>query len=149
MQHSIPLIIDGEELRSPTGHKIEVRNASQDRVVGHAEAADVQSITKAVESAAKAFTSWRDVNPSTRREILLKTATRFEETQDILKASLREETSCTEEWAMANIMGTLKSLRELACSTSAVHGEIPLEEDNSRLSLIFQVPVGAVLVIAP
>ena len=149
MQNSIPLIIDGEEVRSPLGHRIEVRNASQDRVVGYAESADVQTATKAVESASKAFTNWRDVNPSKRRDILLQTANRFEQMQDALKASLREETSCTEEWAMANIIGTLKSLRELACSISAVHGEIPLEEDNSRLSLIFQVPVGAVLVIAP
>ncbi|KIW90380.1 uncharacterized protein Z519_09025 [Cladophialophora bantiana CBS 173.52] len=61
----------------------------------------------------------------------------------------KNDVSNFKEWAAANIHGSLKSLEKLACSVTRVTGEILSTDDPSKLSLIFQVLVGSVLVIAP
>ncbi len=149
MATTVPLIIGGKMTKSATENTIVVHNAAGDRVAGYAEAADVQSATEAVVSAENAFTGWSKTGVSTRREFLLKAAKNFDDTQAQLMESLQEETSCTKQWAAANIAGARKSLQQLACSITAVSGKIPLGDDPSMLSLVFQVPLGAVLVIAP
>ncbi|EXJ70570.1 uncharacterized protein A1O5_06640 [Cladophialophora psammophila CBS 110553] len=146
---TVPLLIGNEARRIPGGAKISVHSAAQDRIVGYAEAATVDNAREAVQCAAQAFAKWRNVGISARREILFKAINNFRENQHLLMTSLQSETSCTKEWAAANIRGTLKSLEELACSITSITGEIPSTDDPSRLSLIFQVPVGSVLVIAP
>lgn len=146
---TVPLIIGGQSRQSPNENKIAVRNAAQDRMVGYAEAANPQLATEAVQCAADAFAGWSNMEVSRRRKILFQTVENFRVNQAQLSGSLQEETSCTKEWAAANIMGTLKSLQELACNIGNIGGEIAPVDDPTRLSLIFKVPLGAVLVIAP
>lgn len=146
---TVPLLIGGKSIKSTPGQTIPVRNASKGEIVGYAEAADVQNATDAVESAATAFPGWKTATVSVRRDLILKTAELFKQNQSLLMGSLQEETGCTPQWAAANIAGTIHSLQELAAGISMISGDIPQTDNPANLSLVFKVPVGPVLVIAP
>jgi hypothetical protein len=145
----VPIIIHGEPRRSPGGVTFPVWSAAQNRVVRYAESADAETAIEAVERTAEAFTTWKAQSAAFRRRVIFQTRKNVERHKQEIIDSLMEETSCTQAWGEANIDSTLSVLDEIACSITAVSGEIPDNEDTSKLSLVFQVPVGPVLAIAP
>lgn len=74
---TIPLWIDNQKRSSDT--TFPVLNAEKGVVVHHAYGATPKLATQAVESAQKAFLSWRDTTPWHRRTLLLKASEYLEE----------------------------------------------------------------------
>lgn len=145
----VPVIIHGKARKSPGGVTFPVLNAAQDRVVRHAESADAATAVEAVEGIAKVFATWKAQSAMFRRRVIFQAKENFKRHGQEIIDSLMEETSCTQAWGEANIASTISVLDEVACSITTVSGEIPDNEDTSKLSLVFQVPVGPVLAIAP
>src|SRR4030081_1557966 len=68
-------LIKGEGVESVSGKTFDSTNpANTSEIVGRFQASEDEDILKAMESAQRAFQTWRNVSPSKRAEILYKAA---------------------------------------------------------------------------
>jgi len=146
----VPIYIDGSSAPLDLSRLITVRSASQQKDVHFAQGATPQIANQAVDSAYKAFLSWKETTYTHRRDLLLRVAAIYERRIDEYVRYQCEETSCQESWAKFNVGLACRSLREIASNISAeCTGELPPTETVGALCLVFKEPVGPVLAICP
>ncbi|QIW99990.1 hypothetical protein AMS68_005508 [Peltaster fructicola] len=154
----VPLFIDGAALTLDDNRIHPVNNSASEKVVHHYASTDVATCNVACEAAWKAFSGnvldtgrsgWKRASVATRRDIILKAASLFEERKDELLKAQMDETSCPMPWAANNVNTTVAYMREIASCISSIRGEIPPNEKPDTYAFVFKEPVGPVLVIPP
>ncbi len=114
-----------------------------------AHAATVAEATGAAEAAAAAFPAWSALGPNARREALLKAASALAAQAEAFVAAMQAEIGATEAWARFNVALASGMLREAACLTAQVGGEVIPSDKPGCLAMTMRVPAGVVLGIAP
>jgi acyl-CoA reductase-like NAD-dependent aldehyde dehydrogenase len=152
----VPLWINGaaHPIDSPSS-LFPVTSSVKNTAIHHAVSATPTIATIAVDSAAKAFTSWRRTAPSFRRSLLLKVADILERrAQEIMSAQIAE-TSCPPQFAGFNIKTGVEYVREIASATSELRGTVPQKlagpdgSETGGLTVVIREPIGVVLIIPP
>lgn len=145
----IDFIIDGKAARSSDDRTFERFDPVTGELATRAAAASLTDVETVVASAAKAFTTWSETGPTTRRTLLLKAADLMESrTADFTRLMLAE-TGATAPWAGFNVHLAAGILREAAALTTQITGEIIPSDKPGILSLAIRQPVGVVLGMAP
>jgi acyl-CoA reductase-like NAD-dependent aldehyde dehydrogenase len=144
---TIPLWIDNKPIHTQT--TIPVTQSSTSKIIHHAFSASPAEATHAATSSLSAFKSWRSTPHTTRRSLLERVATHFNDNAAPLIAAQIAETSCTEAWAKQNVTLSISYLREIAAQISSVTGVIPPTEKPHTQGFVFKEPIGPVLCIAP
>ena len=116
------LIIDNKDVL--TENSFTVHDSVSASVVHSAPAATVEQAVQAVDSAEKAFQSWRNTTPIQRRTILNKAAHILEERKDELVRAMVLETGAKPSWAAFNSKTGRQFIMEGAGMTTQVKGEL-------------------------
>lgn len=144
-----PLWINGEAV-TPAGLKtLSVYSSSLGRDVGYAVSADVSSGKRAADAAWTALRSWKKTSAVSRRDLLLRVADLYLANREKLVDLQKLETSCSHEFANMNVTLAAQGVQEMASRITSISGEIPQVSSYERMALVFKVPVGPILVIAP
>ncbi|WP_371734334.1 aldehyde dehydrogenase [Acidisphaera sp. S103] len=145
----IDFIIDGKAARSSDDRTFERFDPVTGELATRGAAASLTDIETVVASAAKAFTTWSETGPTTRRTLLLKAADLMESrTADFIRLMLAE-TGATVPWAGFNVHLAAGILREAAALTTQITGEVIPSDKPGILSMAIRQPVGVVLGMAP
>ncbi len=146
---NIDFIIDGAPVASEHGATFDRRDPMTADVATTAAAATLADVETVVASAAKAFQSWSQTGPNTRRALLMKAADLMESrTADFVRLML-EETGATAPWAGFNVHLAAGMLREAGSLTTQITGEVIPSDKPGILSMAVRQPVGVVLGMAP
>jgi len=103
---------------------------------------------KAVESAAKAFKTWKDTSATSRRAIFLNASRLLEERKEEFIKIATTETTANGFWGAVDHQLAWNIVSETAALATALKGEIAPSEDGQR-AYIERVPYGVVFGIAP
>lgn len=146
---NISLLIDGADVKSRSKTTFERKDPVTGEVATVAEAASVEDVNAACDSAAAAFPAWSETGPTERRKLLLKAADLLEaRTPDFIKL-MTEETGSTGPWGGFNVMFAAKIMREAASMTTMIHGEIIPSDKPGCLSMAIRQPAGVCVGMAP
>jgi acyl-CoA reductase-like NAD-dependent aldehyde dehydrogenase len=141
------LIIDGKDV--PTSETYDVYESTTGNVLHSAPAATVEQAVAAVESADKAFHSWRKSTPIERRTILNKAVEILTRRKDALIDAMVRETGAKPSWCAFNVKTGIEFVMEGAGMVTQIKGDILPSNDKGMSVLVFKEPVGVVLGIAP
>ena len=146
---NISLLIDGADVKARSKKTFERKDPVTGEVATVAEAASVDDVNAACDSAAAAFPAWSATGPNERRKILLKAADLLEaKTPDFAKL-MTEETGSTGPWGGFNVMFAAKILREAASMTTMIHGEVIPSDKPGCLSMAIRQAAGVCVGMAP
>ncbi len=146
---NISLLIDGADVKARSKRTFERKDPVTGEVATVAEAASVDDVNAACDSAAAAFPAWSATGPNERRKILLKAADLLEaKTPDFAKL-MTEETGSTGPWGGFNVMFAAKILREAASMTTMIHGEVIPSDKPGCLSMAIRQAAGVCVGMAP
>ncbi|KAJ4244587.1 hypothetical protein NW762_014443 [Fusarium torreyae] len=127
---------------------IEIINAAEDRVVHHAQSANISDAISAVQAAHDAFDDWSQTPITKRRAIILKAADLLEERAVKLGDMQALETSSVPTYGKFLSNLGAEALREIASqSTTVCTGTLP--PDSRNLTLITKQAIGPVMIISP
>ncbi|KAM0804924.1 Aldehyde/histidinol dehydrogenase [Usnea florida] len=145
----VPNIIDGKPVLLSSSASFPVTSARTQEVLHYGQTASVEIATRAVDSAALTFKTYKITPVYERRRLLLRAAELFEgKVAEATKRQMRE-TSCDETWAKYTAMQVSTFCREVAGAiASALVGDIQPSYFGFT-HLAFKEPVGPVLLIPP
>lgn len=145
----VPTFIDGKAEPVNSDRVFPVTSSLKESTVHYAQSADVQSCEKACEAAWNTFQTWKKESAIKRRDLIIRTADLFEERKaDLIRAQM-DETSCSEQWAVNNVVTSVGYMREIASCVSGIMGDIPPIMKPDTFAFVFKQPVGPVLTIPP
>ncbi len=146
---TIAMLIDGQSAQAGNGAVFERRNPLDGTVATRAPAATVEDTKKAVDAAARAFETWRDVPPGERRALLLKAAQALEAKADAFIEAVAAETGASAMWAGFNVHLAAGMLVEAASLTTQISGEVIPSDVPGSLAMAVRQGAGVVFGIAP
>ena len=145
----VALLIDGADVKARSNTTFERKDPVTGQVASTAAAGKTEDVNAACEAAATAFPAWSATGPNDRRKILLKAADLLEaKTPDFIKLVM-EETGGTGPWGGFNVFFAAKLLREAACMTTMIHGEVIPSDKPGCLAMGYRQPVGVCVGMAP
>ncbi|KAL2270156.1 hypothetical protein VTJ83DRAFT_2340 [Remersonia thermophila] len=143
----VPFVIDGQNVLPEK--LFDVVSPATGEVVHQAAGATEEHVRLAVDSAAKAFESWKASQPRARRDILLKTAEVMRRRKEELGSYLVAETGAPRQWADFNVDAAAEFIVDVAGRILTLEGSVPSTKDEGTGALILKEPYGVVLGIAP
>lgn len=143
----VPFLIDGEKVYPDK--TFDVVSPATGKVVHKCGSASEKDALAAVDSAAKAFKSWRKTTPIQRRDIFLKTAAIMESRKDELARIMSEETGAAAGWSGLILDLGIGCIRDVGGRLVTVEGSVPATADPDVSALVLREPYGVVLAIAP
>ncbi|KAH8800324.1 putative salicylaldehyde dehydrogenase [Xylogone sp. PMI_703] len=143
----IPLIIDNKPVFS--AEKFAVYAPATGAHLHDCSSASISDTEAAIESAQRAFKLWRKASVSSRRDILLRAASLFEERREDLIKHMIEETGATRPWAELNVFTSLGFLKDVAGRISSLNGFVPSVSEGDGAAMVLTEPYGVILGIAP
>jgi acyl-CoA reductase-like NAD-dependent aldehyde dehydrogenase len=146
---NVSLLIDGAEVKARSKTTFERRDPVTGKVATVAEAASPEDAKAACDAAAAAFPAWAEMGPNTRRTLLLKAAEMLAARTDDFVKLMIEEIGSTGPWASFNVMFAAMMLREAACMTTQITGEVIPSDKPGNLAMAIRQPVGVCLGMAP
>ncbi|KMO36318.1 aldehyde dehydrogenase [Methylobacterium aquaticum] len=149
MTFDVQLLIDNRDEAAEAGRAYERRDPVTGEVASRAAAGSVADANRAVEAAAAAFPAWSDMAPNARRTLLLRAADLTASKGDAFAELMLRETGATEPWARFNAMLAANMLREAACMTTQIAGEVIPSDKPGCLSMAIRQPAGVCVGIAP
>jgi acyl-CoA reductase-like NAD-dependent aldehyde dehydrogenase len=145
---TVPLHINGQDVT--TEHTYDVINPGTGKVIWRAASASKRDAINAVETAQAAFPAWSRTKPAQRRDILLKAADILSSRGDELAQYMIEETGSGAPFALGfNIPITVEMLKDVAGRISGICGTAPVCQDDNTSAIVYKVPYGVILGIAP
>ncbi|KAL0935251.1 aldehyde dehydrogenase [Colletotrichum truncatum] len=144
---TVPFLIDGEKLYPQ--NTFDVVSPATSKVLHKCGSATEKDALAAVDSAAKAFKSWRRTTPSERQEIFLKTAAIMQSRKEELSRIMSEETGAAPGWSDFIVGLGIGCIKDVAGRLVTVEGAIPSTRDPDVSALVVKEPYGVVLAIAP
>jgi acyl-CoA reductase-like NAD-dependent aldehyde dehydrogenase len=153
----VPLWINGAAHSIKDHALFPVTSSVLNKPIHHAVSATPTTATLACDSAAAAFTTWRDTTPTHRRTLLLKAADIIAAREGDITGAQMAETSCPAEFANFNVKVGAGVVREIAAATSELRGTVPQQatkadgsgEAVGGLTVVVREPIGVVLIIPP
>ncbi len=146
---NVALLIGGAEVKARSNATFERKDPVTGAVASTAAAASVEDVNAACDAAAAAFPAWSETGPNERRMLLLKAADALEaKTNDFIKLMM-EETGATGPWSGFNVMFAAKILREAACMTTLVQGEVIPSDKPGCFAMAVRQPAGVCVGMAP
>jgi vanillin dehydrogenase len=146
---NIQLFIDGESAPAKDLNTFDRRNPLTGEVATTAAAATPEDALAAVEAAARAFPAWSGLGPNARRAALFRAADLIEKKTEEFTAMMTAELGSTAAWAGFNVMLGAGILREAACMTTQIAGEVIPTDRPGCTAISVRRPAGVVLGIAP
>jgi acyl-CoA reductase-like NAD-dependent aldehyde dehydrogenase len=146
---NVQLLIDGADVKSRSNATFERKDPFTGKVATIAEAGSVEDVNAACDAAAAAFPAWSEKGPTERRMLLLKAADMLEAKSTEFIKLMMEETGATGPWSGFNVMFAAKVLREAACMTTMVHGEVIPSDKPGCFSMAIRQPAGVCVGMAP
>src|SRR5690606_24541877 len=143
------LFIDNEYVSSASGTYSDDLNPATGEVYAKVQNAGKDDVERILASSAKAFETWKDVNPSAREKLLLNAASLMEERAKELAEVLIEEAGSTLLKAGYETHHTPTFLRSMAGEVRRVNGETYLSDYPGVKSYSVRRPLGVVVSIAP
>jgi acyl-CoA reductase-like NAD-dependent aldehyde dehydrogenase len=119
------------------------------KLLHYCSGVSVEDAIGAVETAQKAFPSWRDTVPSMKRDVFLRAADIMQRRAKEFESYMADETGCAEAWASFNVSLTVEILKDVAGRISSLVGMIPAVREQGFGALVLKVPYGVILGIAP
>lgn len=145
----VGLLINNERVSAFGGGTSVRNNPVNDAPVTTFASAKARDAVSAVESCAKAFTSWSKTGPNERRDILLRASQLLDERADQFVESMIGETGASMPWVKFNVKLASGMLKEAASLTTHIKGEIIPADKPGSYSFAFRRPVGVILSIVP
>lgn len=145
--HTVPAYINGAEL--PLSTAFDVHSPSANTFIHRSASATVDDALSAVTAAQAAFPAWRDLPPSAKRDIFLKTAEIFKSRADELTKYMVDETGSDAGWAAFNVNLATDMLVDVAGRVSSIKGDFPTTSDPGTSAIVYKEPYGVILAIAP
>ena len=142
-----PLYIGGEARQGQS--QFLCVNALSGEAVTRAAAATLQDVADAAMAAQQAQAGWAASGPNARRSLLIAAADELASRSEDIVAAMMEETGATEAWSRFNIALGASMLREAACLTTQIQGEVIPSDRPGLLAMAIREPAGVVLGIAP
>jgi aminobutyraldehyde dehydrogenase len=143
------LLVNGKLIKG-NGDDLGVLDPATGKVIAHVHEASEEQITKAVQSAAKAFPAWAATVPKDRATLLYKLADRIE--SEGAEFAKLESQNCGKPYAAAlndEIPAIADVFRFFAGACRALTGSIAGEYLPGFTSMIRRDPIGVVASIAP
>ena len=145
----VPCFLEGKPIIQPSSANFPVTSARQEQIIHYGQNVTSDIATKAVESAAAAFKTYKATPVHERRKMLLRAADIFEKKaqESIYRQML--ETSCDAQWAGFNVHLTVECVREVAGAVeAAITGAVP-SSHHGYTTLVFKEAIGTALLIPP
>lgn len=143
----VPLWLDGKELE--TGQTFDVVSPTTAKTCHWAAAATEENAEAAIQSCRRAFSTWSQAKPTTRRDIFLRAASHFERRKAELWDILHLETGVDRPFFEATFAGAVDMCKDIAGRVSCMNGKAPIVDEAGSSALVFRVPYGVVIGIAP
>ncbi|WP_052341686.1 aldehyde dehydrogenase family protein [Salinarimonas rosea] len=141
--------IDGE-WQEPGAQTAAVHNpARKDEVLGHFTESSAEDVDRAVQAAASAFQSWREVPGPERGALLFRAADLLEQRAEELAFVLSAEQGKVLAESKGEVLRAAKELRFCAGEASRMDGVTLPSEKRSGFALTLREPLGVIAAIAP
>lgn len=146
---NVSLLINGADVTALDNKTFDRLDPFTGSVASTSAAGKVADVKAACDAAAAAFPAWSETGPNERRKLLLKAADLLEaKTPEFIKLTM-EETGATGPWSGFNVMFAAKILREAACMTTMIHGEVIPSDKPGCFSMGIRQPAGVCVGMAP
>jgi acyl-CoA reductase-like NAD-dependent aldehyde dehydrogenase len=146
---NVSLLIDGADVPARDNKTFERLDPVTGSVASTSPAGKIADVNAACDAAAAAFPAWSETGPNERRKLLLKAADMLEaRTPEFIKLTM-EETGATAPWSGFNVMFAAKILREAACMTTMIHGEVIPSDKPGCFAMGIRQPAGVCVGMAP
>ena len=145
----VPCIIDGKPVIQASSANFEVSSARLEKVLHYGQNVTNDIATKAVESAAAAFKTYKKTPVHERRNMLLRVVDLFDQKAEECIHRQMLETSCNLEWAEFNVFMTGECIREVAGGVKATVTGVVTSSPFGNTNLVFMEPIGTALLIPP
>ncbi|MCW8195945.1 CoA-acylating methylmalonate-semialdehyde dehydrogenase [Proteobacteria bacterium 005FR1] len=119
----VPLFIGGEFTPSQSEHWIDVTNPANNEVIAQVPSATEAEMTQAIDAAAEAFKSWKEVPVSERARLMLRYQALLKGHHDELGEILSQETGKTFEDAKGDVWRGIEVVEHAANVASLMMGE--------------------------
>ncbi|RJE25979.1 Dehydrogenase [Aspergillus sclerotialis] len=148
LRRTIPLWINGRQ--RVTSNTFPVQNAVTEKPTYDCSTASEKDADDALAAAVSAFPAWSSTKPAVRRDILLRSADIVDKRRNELEETIRAEIGADAAFARFNTATTAEMFRDAAGRVSqSLTGQIPHPQENGQSALLYKVPYGVVLAIAP
>lgn len=145
----VPCIIDGKPIIQPSSSNFAVTSAREEKVLHYGQNVTNDIATKAVESAANAFKTYKKTPVHQRKKWLLRVADLFDQKAEECIHRQMTETSCDIEWAKFNTFLTSECIREIAGGVEAAVTGAVTSSHFGNTNIVFREPIGTALLIPP
>lgn len=146
---NVSLLINGADVTALDKKTFDRLDPFTGSVASTSPAGKIADVNAACDAAAAAFPAWSETGPNERRKLLLKAADLLEaKTPEFIKLTM-EETGATAPWSGFNVMFAAKILREAACMTTMIHGEVIPSDKPGCFSMGIRQPAGVCVGMAP
>jgi acyl-CoA reductase-like NAD-dependent aldehyde dehydrogenase len=148
LRKTIPLWINGRQ--HVTANTFAVRSAITEKPIYECSAASQADADETLSSAVSAYPNWASTKPAARRDILLRSADLFDKRRDELEDTIREEIGADAGFARFNTATAAEMFRDAAGRLAqSLTGQIPHPQQDGQSAMLYKVPYGVVLGIAP
>jgi malonate-semialdehyde dehydrogenase (acetylating)/methylmalonate-semialdehyde dehydrogenase len=145
----VPLYIDGEFIQSQSDKWIDVTNPATQEVIAQVPCATQDEMKQAVESAQKAFLTWKEVAVSERARVMMRYQALLKEYHDEIAEILASETGKTFEDAKGDVWRGIEVVEHAANIPSLLMGETVENVARGIDTYSFTQPLGVCAGITP
>lgn len=147
--HIVPCIIDNKPIIQPSSSNFPVTSSRQEKIIHYGQNVTRDIATQAVESAAKAWKTYKKTPVYKRRQMLLRAADLFDQKTEECIYRQMLETSCDYDWAKLNVSLTVDIIREIAAAVEVATTGAVTSSYHGNTNIMFKEPVGTALLIPP
>ncbi|MBR9906458.1 MAG: CoA-acylating methylmalonate-semialdehyde dehydrogenase [Gammaproteobacteria bacterium] len=145
----VPLYIDGEFVQSQSDKWIDVTNPATQEVIAQVPCATQDEMKQAVESAQKAFLTWKEVAVSERARVMMRYQALLKEHHDEIAEILASETGKTFDDAKGDVWRGIEVVEHAANIPSLLMGETVENVARGIDTYSFTQPLGVCAGITP
>jgi acyl-CoA reductase-like NAD-dependent aldehyde dehydrogenase len=102
-----------------------------------------------VDVASAAFLAWKLLNPTKKRDILLKACDIMAARTEEFAGYFQAEVGADPQFAVGSIHGSIATMKDMAGRLSSIQAQAPTCADDSQSAIVFKEPYGVVLAILP
>lgn len=143
------IFVNGKSIESSSNELIDVINPANEEIIAKTPSCSEEDVNTAVESASKAFKSWKNTTPAQRSRYLLDLAQLIKEHKQELARLEAENTGKSVVNAEGEVEGIADTLEFFAGAARTLGGSNSGEYAEGRTSMIRREPIGVVGSITP
>lgn len=133
--------------------KFEVTSPYDGKVVGTAQLASMEDLSKAIDSAYSAKEKMANLSAENRSDILFKAAELVEHHREDFINLIISESGKPRRWVEGEVHATIESIKQISHKARDIKGELIVDDaftlDKGKIGLVVRQPLGVVLAISP